>query len=530
MAIYHLSVKPVQRSAGRSSTAAAAYRAGERITDERTGEIHDYRRKGGVESAELVLPASAPEWAADRATLWNAAEAAEKRKDGTPAREIVVALPAELSAEERRQLALTFAAEMADTEGCAVDVCIHAPDKDGDNRNHHAHMLRTTRKLAPDGLGEKLATEKAGRNRKADLEAIRERWAALANRALERAGHAERIDHRSHADAGIEAVPTRHHGPTVTAIERRSPGASRVVRAQEQARQAIQKAAEAAKGGDMGQEVSTLEKSLQEAKNERERQRERAAQDERHARRRAMTADELAAEVRELGYQATKAEQASRRQPDEIERQAREKLQAAEAEAAKAKAEAKAKESEIDRWKAAHRLRMAIGADGPLKALEAAYEAAEARREAADGEALRHGRTATQRADERAAAAADPYRREAAEVRELEQQQRQREKQEQQRQREQAELTQEAERRLARVLARGPDSAAWPHLPAQIRALGDRIHAELGHDPHAVSKATDRAAERIVASIGRDRANAVADKADELEEGRENARNNRLSR
>ena len=75
-------------------------------------------------------------------------------------------------------------------------------------------MLRTTRKLAPDGLGEKLATEKAGRNRKADLEAIRERWAALANRALERAGHAERIDHRSHADAGIEAVPTRHHGPT----------------------------------------------------------------------------------------------------------------------------------------------------------------------------------------------------------------------------------------------------------------------------------------------------------------------------
>ena len=69
MAIYHLSVKTVSRSAGRSATAAAAYRAGVEITDERTGEIHDYTRKGGVESAELVLPADAPEWAADRAAL-----------------------------------------------------------------------------------------------------------------------------------------------------------------------------------------------------------------------------------------------------------------------------------------------------------------------------------------------------------------------------------------------------------------------------------------------------------------------------
>ena len=127
MAIYHLSVKPISRSAGRSATAAAAYRAGVEIADERTGEVHDYRRKGGVESADIVLPDGAPEWATNRGALWNAAEKAEKRKDACVAREYEVALPAELSPAERRRLALDFAQEMANREGCAVDVAIHAP-------------------------------------------------------------------------------------------------------------------------------------------------------------------------------------------------------------------------------------------------------------------------------------------------------------------------------------------------------------------------------------------------------------------
>ena len=160
MAIYHLSVKPISRSAGRSATAAAAYRAGVEIADERTGEVHDYRRKGGVESADIVLPDGAPEWATNRGALWNAAEKAEKRKDACVAREYEVALPAELSPAERRRLALDFAQEMANREGCAVDVAIHAPGKEGDERNHHAHILRTTRKVAIDGLGAKLDTER----------------------------------------------------------------------------------------------------------------------------------------------------------------------------------------------------------------------------------------------------------------------------------------------------------------------------------------------------------------------------------
>src|SRR5476649_2873948 len=143
MAIYHLSVKAVSRSAGRSATAAAAYRAGCEIVDQRTGEIHDYTRKGGVKSADIILPDGAPEWATDRAALWNAAEAAERRKDACVAREFEVALPDELSPAERRRLAVDFAKEMANREGCAVDVAIHAPGKEGDSRNHHAHILRS---------------------------------------------------------------------------------------------------------------------------------------------------------------------------------------------------------------------------------------------------------------------------------------------------------------------------------------------------------------------------------------------------
>ena len=221
MAIYHLSVKAVSRSAGRSATAAAAYRAGCEIVDQRTGEIHNYTRKGGVESTDIVLPDDAPEWATNRAALWNAAEAAERRKDACVAREFEVALPDELSPAERRRLAVDFAKEMANREGCAVDVAIHAPGKEGDSRNHHAHILRTTRKVGLDGLTDKLDTEKAGRNRTADLDAVRTRWAELTNERLRENGIEARVDHRSLKDQGIDREPTSHMGPAVAAMERR---------------------------------------------------------------------------------------------------------------------------------------------------------------------------------------------------------------------------------------------------------------------------------------------------------------------
>jgi hypothetical protein len=220
MAIYHLSVKTISRSAGRTATAAAAYRAGVEITDERTGEVYDYTRKAGVSSTDLVLPPDTPEWATDRAALWNAAEQSEKRKNSTVAREFEIALPTELSADQRRELAVTFAREISERHKCAVDVAIHLPGKEGDNRNHHAHILTTTRRLGPDGFGEKcreLDDQKSG-----EVQHWRQRWGELANAALERAGHAQRLDHRSHADRGLMPETAGIHlGPTATAIERK---------------------------------------------------------------------------------------------------------------------------------------------------------------------------------------------------------------------------------------------------------------------------------------------------------------------
>ena len=224
MAIYHLSVKTISRSAGRSATAAAAYRAGVEIADERTGEIHDYRRKGGIESAELVLPAGAPEWAADRAALWNAAEQAEKRKNSTVAREFEIALPAELSPDERQRLALDFARGLVERHRCAADVAIHAPGKGGDHHNHHAHILLTTRRLTPEGFSEK--TRELDDRKTKEVDGWRERFASLQNERLRENGLEARVDHRSHAERGIETAPTLHLGPGATGYERRTGGLS----------------------------------------------------------------------------------------------------------------------------------------------------------------------------------------------------------------------------------------------------------------------------------------------------------------
>mgnify|MGYP006142940621 CR=1 FL=1 len=277
MAIYHLSVKAVSRSAGRSATAAAAYRSGEKIIDDRTGEIHDYTRKGGVESADIVLPDGAPMWATDRTKLWNAAELAEKRKDACVAREFEVALPSELSPAERRRLALDFAKDMANREGCAVDVAIHAPGREGDNRNHHAHILRTTRKVEADRLGAKLDTEKAGRKRSDDLEAVRAKWADLTNERLRENGIAARVDHRSLEAQGIDREPTKHLGPAAIGYERRTgqPSDKRI----QQEREAMERLARAKEAGELERQsrqsdrlILDLSGDLSAAKAERDRQ------------------------------------------------------------------------------------------------------------------------------------------------------------------------------------------------------------------------------------------------------------------
>ena len=242
MAIYHFSMKPVSRKAGRSAVAAMAYRAGEKLTNERDGITHDYTAKQGVEHAEIVLPepGAGPigvnaDWARDRSTLWNAAEFAEKRRDARVAREFEVALPHELSAEERLEATREMAQELADRYGAAVDFAIHAPHDASDVRNHHAHILMTTRQVTENGLGEKTYLERENKwllahdlpTTDMQLRDLRQRWEGIANEHLARAGLDIRIDHRSHMERGLEIAPTEHMGVHATQMDRRGLDVSR---------------------------------------------------------------------------------------------------------------------------------------------------------------------------------------------------------------------------------------------------------------------------------------------------------------
>lgn len=218
MAIFHLCAKVIGRSAGRSATAAAAYRAGCRIEDSRTGEVFDYTRRSGVREAFILAPAGAPAWTTDRAALWNRAEAAEKRKDAQVAREVEVSLPSELPHEERRRLLIEFVQSEFVVQGMVADVAMHAPGREGDKRNEHAHILLTLRTLTVDGFAQK----NRDWNRTELLERWRSRWATMANERLAAAGVDTRIDHRSLEAQGItDRPPTEHLGPAASALERR---------------------------------------------------------------------------------------------------------------------------------------------------------------------------------------------------------------------------------------------------------------------------------------------------------------------
>jgi len=219
MATYHLSAKTISRSHGRSATGAAAYRTGARIADERTGIVHDYRRRQGVEARLLILPDNAPDWASDRARLWNAAEGAETRKNSTVAREFEIALPAELDAEQRQRLAVDFARELVLRHGCAADVAIHRPGRAGDSRNHHAHLLLTTRRLTAAGFTEK--TRELDDLKSGEIGRWRARFAEVQNARLREAGVEARVDHRSLEAQAIDREATIHLGPAATALERR---------------------------------------------------------------------------------------------------------------------------------------------------------------------------------------------------------------------------------------------------------------------------------------------------------------------
>jgi len=219
VAIYHCSVKPVQRSKGRSAVAAGAYRAAEKIADQRTGLTHDYTMKMGVAHSEVFG------FDGTRDELWNAAELAERKSNACTAREYEVALPEELSLDQQIELAQEYSQWINERHDCAVDLNIH--DIEG---NPHAHILTTVRAVENGcELGPKIAREwsdtkrKANglEGRKADLLEAREQWGTLCNEALLKAECDQVVDHRSLVDQGFEHLPTIHMGPDATAMEKR---------------------------------------------------------------------------------------------------------------------------------------------------------------------------------------------------------------------------------------------------------------------------------------------------------------------
>jgi ATP-dependent exoDNAse (exonuclease V) alpha subunit len=252
MAIYHFSVKVISRKQGHSAVEAAAYRTAEKLTDERTGQVADYRKRGtsllaaaayrsggklaepltgdmhdysqrrSVIHTEILAPSDAPAWVQDRQKLWNAVEKAEKRKDAQLARDLVIALPHELTHEQRVDLLRKFVkAEFVD-RGMIADMAIHTPDNDW--RNHHAHVMLTMRSISQDGFGKKIREWNAsfatgqGEGGRAFakgttvLDTWRKAWADHANAALEQHGHEARIDHRSYVELGIDKIPGVHIG------------------------------------------------------------------------------------------------------------------------------------------------------------------------------------------------------------------------------------------------------------------------------------------------------------------------------
>ena len=241
IAIYHCNISIVSRGKGKSAVAAAAYRSGEKLTNEWDGMTHDYTRKGGVVHTEIMLPPHAPPSFSDRATLWNNLELYEKAGNAQLAREIDAALPTELSREEQIRLVREYCSSQFVSRGMCVDYAIH----DTDSGNPHCHIMLTMRPLdergtwaakskkeydldengkrirLPSGRYKTHKVDLTGWNDKDNTLLWRKAWADISNSYLERAGSTERIDHRSNAERGIDEIPTVHMGVAACQMEKK---------------------------------------------------------------------------------------------------------------------------------------------------------------------------------------------------------------------------------------------------------------------------------------------------------------------
>ena len=241
IAIYHWNIGIVSRGKGKSAVAAAAYRSGEKLTNEWDGMTHDYTRKGGVVHTEIMLPPHAPSSFSDRSTLWNSVELYEKAGNAQLAREIDAALPIELSREEQIRLVREYCSSQFVSRGMCVDYAIH----DTDSGNPHCHIMLTMRPLDERGTwaakskkeydldenGERIRlpsgrykthkVDLTGWNDKDNTLLWRKAWADFTNDFLERNGSPERIDHRSNAERGIDEIPTVHMGVAACQMEKK---------------------------------------------------------------------------------------------------------------------------------------------------------------------------------------------------------------------------------------------------------------------------------------------------------------------
>ena len=236
---YHCTAKALSFGKGQSAVHTAAYNAREKLYQEQQERrSRDYSREGEVLFKGIFAPNGAPEWTQDRQELWNRAEAAERQKaNGQPARNMIVGLPHELNQQQREWLLKDFAREAFARKGMIADVAMHAPDAKGDERNYHAHILLTMRKLDGDEFAKTKCREW---NRKEQLGEWREQWASMGAKALHRAGYpveAERWrhGHQTYAEQRAAALergdkefaeslgnrePTFHKGVKSTALER----------------------------------------------------------------------------------------------------------------------------------------------------------------------------------------------------------------------------------------------------------------------------------------------------------------------
>lgn len=205
MAIYHLNVKNISRSDGRSVVTAAAYRAGDILANDAEERLSDFAGRRDLVVTEIRLPAGAPDWMADRTQLWNAVEVSEKRKDARLVKEVEFALPRELP----RTAWLAVARQMADSytaQGFVADVSIH---EDGTGHNPHVHLLLTTRVVTAEGFGPKIRSAD-GRQFVTEARAM---WERIANDALRAAGVSVAIDARSYAKRKLDREPGQNRGP-----------------------------------------------------------------------------------------------------------------------------------------------------------------------------------------------------------------------------------------------------------------------------------------------------------------------------